>query len=109
MTPTDKIRLSVDAILVGGTATAGYYAITSTSKIEEKDKEIAVLKNEKEQIAIDAGVEINKLNEKNAKQEKELEQHREEGQKYEIEKGNWQNELAQCKNNIGIETLIPES
>lgn len=109
MTPIDKVRLSVDAILVGGTATAGYYAITGASKIEEKDKEIVNLKQEKEQLMVDAGIEVNKLNEKNAKQEKELEQHREEGQRHEIEKGKWQNELAQCKNNIGIETLIPES
>lgn len=60
MTPIDKVRLSVDAVLVGGTATAGYYAITSTSKVEEQKQEIIGLK----QNVMDAAVEVNKLEEK---------------------------------------------
>lgn len=86
MTPIDKVRLSVDAILVGGTATAGYFAITSTSKVEEQNEKIIGL----EQGIIDAGIEVNKLQEK----VKGLEV---EGQECENTNAQLRNEIAQSK------------
>lgn len=102
MTTIDKIRLSVDTILVGGTATAGYFAIANNLKIEEKDKEIATLKQEKEQLVVDAGIEVNKLIEQKEGLIKE-------GQEQENKLAEFQNELAQCKNKTVVEVSTLES
>lgn len=86
MTPIDKIRLSVDAILVGGTATAGYFAVTSTSKVEEQKQEIIGLK----QNVMDAAVEVNKHEEKEKDRIKEM-------QECENTNAQLRNEVAQAK------------